>query len=211
MLTHVRPDGKASMVDVGGKPPTDRQAEAIAWVELPPELSRLFRDGELISKKGPVFQTAILAGIMASKKTADLIPLCHPIPLNKCHIRINFASQGLVQINAQVSAHHKTGVEMEALTAASIAALTLYDMCKAYSHGIRILEIKLLAKSGGKSDFKSPSSALNTNPESFAAISLASPGTPTHSKAAATDILSYQTRFETSPEIPTSLPQAPED
>jgi cyclic pyranopterin phosphate synthase len=113
--------------------------------------------GEIRSKKGPVFQTAILAGVMASKKTSDLIPLCHPLPLNNCKIEIEPIENQQVKVTCSVSTDHKTGVEMEALTGATIASLTLYDMCKALSHHIRILDIRLISKTGGKQDFQADS------------------------------------------------------
>ena len=156
MLTHLDNDNQPSMVDVGGKSPTRREAAAQAIVRLPDEVASLFRDGDIHAKKGPVFQTAIIAGIMAAKKTSELIPLCHPLPLDDCKIRIHLNGDGDAVIECRVSCHHKTGVEMEALTGASVAALTLYDMCKAVSHHIVISEIRLLEKTGGKSDFHSP-------------------------------------------------------
>ena len=154
MLTHLDKDNQPSMVDVGGKAPTRREAVAQAIVKLPVEVASLFHDGDIHAKKGPVFQTAIIAGIMAAKKTSELIPLCHPLPLDDCKIRIQLNGDGDAVIDCRVSCHHRTGVEMEALTGASIAALTLYDMCKAISHHIVIGEIRLLEKTGGKSDFR---------------------------------------------------------
>lgn len=155
MLSHLDPDNRPVMVDVGGKSVTRREAMARATVRLPPEVLAQFKDGEIAGKKGPVFQTAILAGIMASKKTSDLIPLCHPLPLDDCKVRIRLEGAEAV-IECSVSCHHRTGVEMEALTGASVAALTIYDMCKAVSHHIVIAEIRLLEKTGGKADFRSP-------------------------------------------------------
>lgn len=154
MLSHVDKSNRAAMVDVSEKEATKRTAKARAVVALPAELRTLFRDGEIQSKKGPVFQTAILAGTMGAKKTSDLIPLCHPLPLEKCafDVRMNDAGDAVI-IECEVSVHHRTGVEMEALTGVSIAALTVYDMCKAVSHDIVIREIRLLEKRGGKSDF----------------------------------------------------------
>lgn len=143
------------MVDVSGKTPTRREATALARVRLSPEVSIHFRAGDIQSKKGPVFQTAILAGTMACKKTADLIPLCHPLPLDDIKIRIEMDEGGDARIECKVACHGRTGVEMEALTGASVAALTLYDMCKAFSHAIVIADIRLLEKTGGKSDFRS--------------------------------------------------------
>jgi cyclic pyranopterin monophosphate synthase len=112
----------------------------------------LLTSAEIHTKKGPVFQTAILAGIMAAKRTSDLIPLCHPLQLNKCDVNIKVVESKVV-VNCTVSCNGKTGVEMEALTGASIASLTIYDMCKAFGHTIRIEETKLIQKSGGKNDF----------------------------------------------------------
>lgn len=154
MLTHLDENNRPIMVDVGGKTATHREAVAQAIVKLPPEVQNLFRDGDIAGKKGPVFQTAIIAGIMASKKTSELIPLCHPLPLDNCHIDIHLNPDQEAVINCRVSCHHRTGVEMEALTGASVAALTIYDMCKALSHDIVIAEIRLLEKTGGKSDFR---------------------------------------------------------
>jgi len=110
-------------------------------------------ENELITKKGPVIQTAIIAGVMAAKRTHELIPLCHPLPLEDIQVRVK-VQQGQAIVDAVVKVTAKTGAEMEALTAASVAALTIYDMCKALSHHIVIKEIKLLAKTGGKQDFK---------------------------------------------------------
>lgn len=143
------------MVDVGGKTPTVRRAAAQAMVDMPAEVMAKFDGGEWTSKKGPVFQTAILAGIMAAKKTADLIPLCHPIGLDDCQVDIQVSGPRTVCIMCRCAVTHRTGVEMEALTGASVAALTVYDMCKALSHAIVIREVKLVEKTGGKSDFKS--------------------------------------------------------
>ncbi len=154
MFSHLDASDRPSMVDVSGKAPTRREATARAVVHLPPEVSVHFRDGEIQSKKGPVFQTAILAGTMACKKTADLIPLCHPLPLDSIQIRIAMGEGDSASIECTVACHGRTGVEMEALTGASVAALTLYDMCKAFSHAIVISGIRLLEKTGGKSDFR---------------------------------------------------------
>jgi len=142
------------MVDVSGKQITNRSATARSVVMLPPEVLSLLTDGDLRSKKGPVFQTAIIAGIMAAKKTGDLIPLCHPLGLDNCNIAISINEAQEVVIDCTASITAKTGVEMEALVGASIAALTIYDMCKAMSHDIVIKETKLMEKTGGKRDFK---------------------------------------------------------
>jgi cyclic pyranopterin phosphate synthase len=142
------------MVDVGDKGVTRRVARAEAIVFLTPEVMLKFDGEEIQSKKGPVFHTAVLAGIQAAKKTSDLIPLCHPLPLTKCQVTINKLDDARVVIHTEVATDAKTGVEMEALCAASGAALTLYDMCKSVTKGIVIEKIRLLEKSGGKSDFQ---------------------------------------------------------
>jgi len=142
------------MVNVGGKAISARRAVAECKVRLTSEIMQQLDNGDLQSKKGPVFQTAILAGTMAAKKTADLIPLCHNIPLDQIKIKISPDSDHTVLIRCEAKTSHKTGVEMEALTGASVAALTIYDMCKALSHNIVIEEIILTEKTGGKSDFK---------------------------------------------------------
>lgn len=141
------------MVDVGKKKVSKRYAKARAIISLPPEVAAHLQDDEIQTKKGPVFQTANLAGVMGAKKTPDLIPLCHPIGLDKCKVEITTPIAGEVWIDCTVEVEAKTGVEMEALTGASIAALTIYDMCKALSHDIVIKEIKLIEKTGGKKDF----------------------------------------------------------
>jgi cyclic pyranopterin phosphate synthase len=164
MFSHLDTDNQPIMVDVGGKSPSRRSATARALVRLPEEVLAHFRDGEINGKKGPVFQTAILAGIMACKKTSDLIPLCHPLALDDCKIRIRLNEAREAEIECSVSCHQKTGVEMEALTGASVAALTLYDMCKAFSHHIVIREIRLMEKTGGKSDFISDRASSAPSP-----------------------------------------------
>ena len=142
------------MVDVGEKKVTLRTATARSIVAMPPEVMEQFSDDDIKSKKGSVFQTAIIAGLMAAKKTGDLIPLCHPLALDNCTIDIHIYKQQEVVIDCTASITAKTGVEMEALVGASIAALTVYDMCKAMSHDIVIKETKLMEKTGGKRDFK---------------------------------------------------------
>jgi cyclic pyranopterin phosphate synthase len=141
------------MVDVTEKKVTNRTAIARSIVVLPAEVLLQLTNGDLQTKKGSVFQTAIIAGIMAAKKTGDLIPLCHPLGLDNCNISISLNGQEVV-IDCTASITAKTGVEMEALVGASIAALTVYDMCKAMSHDIVIKETKLIEKTGGKRDFK---------------------------------------------------------
>lgn len=161
MLSHLDPRNQPQMVDVGAKTPTSRTALAEARVVLPPALAGLIAGTDIHSKKGPVFQTAILAGIMGAKRTSELIPLCHPLPLDdvKVHIDTEPASgDGTVVavIRCEARTFGKTGVEMEALTGASVAALTLYDMGKAVSHDIVIQQTRLLRKTGGKSDYATP-------------------------------------------------------
>lgn len=153
-FSHLDKKGKAKMVDVGQKTVTTRIAKAQAIVSLPTEVMKHFNGQDVNTKKGGVFQTAILAGIMGAKKTSELIPLCHPLALDNCRVDINIGNNNELVITTEASIDSKTGVEMEALTAASVAALTVYDMCKGMSHDIIIKEIKLLSKKGGKSDFK---------------------------------------------------------
>lgn len=143
------------MVDVGAKAVTHRIAEAEARVRLPAVVARALRDSGHRTHKGPVFDTAILAGVMAAKRTAELIPFCHPLGLDRCKVEIKLElGRGKVEfavIHCRTEVHHKTGVEMEALTGATVAALTIYDMCKALSHDIVIERVRLLSKSGGRS------------------------------------------------------------
>lgn len=153
-LSHIDAHNQPTMVDVSHKAVTLREATACSRVHLPEViLAQLTPQGEIPSKKGPVFQTAIIAGTMAAKRTHELIPFCHPLPLEGCQIEITLTPEQEVEIICRVRVTHKTGVEMEALTGASIAALTIYDMCKALSHEIVIRETRLIAKSGGKHDF----------------------------------------------------------
>lgn len=140
------------MVNVSDKKITVRVAEAQGAVRLGKEILKALSEGELITKKGPVFQTAIIAGVLAAKRTSELIPLCHPIAMEDCQIKINVIKDDAV-ITSSIRVTAKTGAEMEALTAVSVAALTIYDMCKAMSHDIEIREIKLMKKTGGKKDF----------------------------------------------------------
>ena len=153
-LTHIDEKGRANMVDVGSKAITRRSATARSVVALPPEVMAKITGGELYTPKGTVFQTAIIAGIMGAKKTGELIPLCHPLGMDNCKvdIHINEANEVVIEGTATITA--KTGVEMEALMAVSIAALTIYDMCKAMSHDIVIKETRLMEKTGGKRDFR---------------------------------------------------------
>ena len=149
-LTHLDAEGNAHMVDVSEKHVTSRIAVAKAVVEMLPETLRLILEGK--AKKGDVIATARIAGIMAAKRTHELIPLCHPLMLSK--VTVDFApdeATSTIEVSAMVKVEGKTGVEMEALTACSVAALTLYDMCKAVDRGMKITNLRLVEKSGGKS------------------------------------------------------------
>jgi len=152
-LSHVDSANRPTMVDVGDKSVTQREAHARALVRLPSEVVSHISDDEIATKKGPVFATAIIAGVMAAKKTHELIPFCHPLGLESCKLAIEVDGDTAV-IDCRCKVTHKTGVEMEALTGASIAALTVYDMLKAMSHDIVISETKLISKTGGKEDFE---------------------------------------------------------
>ncbi len=152
-LTHFDAAGNAVMVDVGDKPETQRAATARAEVVMLPATLAMIVAGQ--AKKGDVFAVAQLAGIMAAKRTADLIPLCHPLPISAVTVDLLAVNATTVEISATVRTTGRTGVEMEALTAASVAALTVYDMCKAVDRGMRIDGLRVVAKSGGKSgDFR---------------------------------------------------------
>jgi len=160
-LTHLSSDGSANMVDVGDKAITTRTATASGTVIMAPQTLAMIREGD--AKKGDVIGTARLAGIMAAKRTHDLIPLCHPLALNKVSVEITAddALPGL-RVTATAKVDGKTGVEMEALTAVSIACLTIYDMAKAVDRGMRITNIRLKSKSGGRSgDWRAPDSDDN--------------------------------------------------
>ena len=152
-LSHIDERNRPTMVDVSAKEASDREACARTIVHLPDVVAAAIDGDEIQGKKGPVFATAIIAGVMAAKKTHELIPFCHPLGLEKCDITISVDGNDLV-IECRCKVHHKTGVEMEALTGASIAALTVYDMCKALSHDIVIAETRLVSKKGGKQDFE---------------------------------------------------------
>jgi cyclic pyranopterin monophosphate synthase len=152
-LTHLDAANRPTMVDVGAKAPTRREASAEAQVKLPAAVAReLTRTGHK-TKKGPVFDTAIIAGVLAAKRTHELIPFCHPLPLSSVKIDVATMRGGL-RVTCTVAVTHTTGVEMEALTGATLAALTVYDMCKALSHDITIGPVRLLSKSGGKRNFR---------------------------------------------------------
>ena len=149
-LTHLDEHGRASMVDVGWKPDTEREAVARGFVSMQEETLRLVKEG--LVKKGDVFTIARLAGIMGAKQTSQLVPLCHPIPLDQVVVELEADDDKCgIHITATAKTEAKTGVEMEALTAVSVAALTIYDMCKSVDRGMRIQDIRLARKRGGKS------------------------------------------------------------
>jgi cyclic pyranopterin phosphate synthase len=153
-LTHIDAANRPTMVDVGAKQATFREATAEALVKLPPVVARELKRTGRRTKKGPVFDTAIVAGVMAAKKTHEIVPFCHPLPIERCIVDITDRPGGRIRILCSVAVHHKTGVEMEALMGATAAALTIYDMCKALSHDIEIGPVRLLSKSGGKREFR---------------------------------------------------------
>jgi cyclic pyranopterin phosphate synthase len=152
-FSHVDASGNPAMVDVSVKKITARTAKAQAIVNVGTAIIGQIKNNELITKKGPVFQTAIIAGVLGAKKTSDLIPFCHPLMIEDCQVKITHDKMRVI-ISTEAKLTGKTGVEMEALTAATVAALTIYDMCKALSHDITIEEVKLMEKQGGKKDFK---------------------------------------------------------
>jgi cyclic pyranopterin phosphate synthase len=150
-FNHIDENNLPTMVDVSEKKATQRTAIAVSHIHLPSIIADKIDDkGELTLKKGPVFQTAIIAGTMATKNTATLIPFCHPLLIESAKIKINSINKNTIEITCTVKISGKTGVEMEALTGATVAALTIYDMCKALSHEIKIIDTQLLEKSGGK-------------------------------------------------------------
>jgi cyclic pyranopterin phosphate synthase len=155
-FTHVDDRRQPSMVDVGGKAVTQRVAVAEARVRFPPSVAEALRESGFETSKGPVFQTAIVAGIMAAKRTHELIPFCHPLGLENCRVDIEMNDHDEALVRCTASVHHRTGVEMEALTGASIAALTVYDMCKALSHEIVVSELRLVGKRGGQREVGGP-------------------------------------------------------
>jgi len=151
-FSHLDANHRPAMVDVSGKTASKRTATAESRVRFPPAVAAALRASGLNSPKGPVFDTAIVAGVMGAKRTHELIPFCHPLGIENCQVAIELIDD-CAMIRCTVTVHHKTGVEMEALTGASIAALTVYDMCKALSHDIVIGDTRLVAKQGGKSDY----------------------------------------------------------
>jgi cyclic pyranopterin phosphate synthase len=154
MLSHVNDKNQPQMVDVSEKKANLRTAHARSEVYLPDSIYSMIKSNDIQSKKGPVFHTAIIAGVMAAKQTGNLVPFCHPIGLEDCQIIIEAIGQNKVQVDCITKVTAKTGVEMEALMGASIAALTIYDMCKAMSHDIQIISTSLISKTGGKKDFQ---------------------------------------------------------
>jgi cyclic pyranopterin phosphate synthase len=155
-FTHVDERRQPAMVDVGGKAVTHRTATAEARVRFPPAVAEALRESGFETSKGPVFHTAIVAGVMAAKRTHELIPFCHPLGLENCRIEINMNDRHEAVVRCTASVHHRTGVEMEALTGAAVASLTVYDMCKSLSPEIVIAEVRLVEKYGGKRDVVAP-------------------------------------------------------
>lgn len=153
-LTHLDAANRPTMVDVGKKDVTRREAVAEAVIVLPAAVARELRATGHRTRKGPVFDTAVIAGVLAAKRTHELVPFCHPLPIDHCSIDVRTAPRNRIVIEAAVAVQHRTGVEMEALTAATVAALTVYDMCKALSHDIRIERVRLLEKRGGRREVR---------------------------------------------------------
>jgi cyclic pyranopterin phosphate synthase len=151
-LTHVTKAGRPAMVDVSAKASTAREARAECLVRFPADVAEALRGNGLRSAKGAVLDTAIIAGTMAVKRTHELIPFCHPLPIDGCRFEGDWRDASTLRLECTVRTTHRTGVEMEALTGATVAALTVYDMCKALSHDIEVGPAKLLAKRGGKHD-----------------------------------------------------------
>jgi cyclic pyranopterin phosphate synthase len=162
-LTHLTARNQPTMVDVGDKEVTRRVATAEARVRLPRSVLLALRKSGHRTRKGPIFDTAIIAGVMAAKRTSELIPFCHPLSLDNCKLDVGPAPGG-IRILCTASVQGRTGVEMEALTGATVAALTIYDMCKALSHDIEIIGIRLVAKTGGKYDFSRGSTRRPSRP-----------------------------------------------
>src|SRR5579862_9088965 len=153
-FSHLDAERRPTMVDVSEKIAGKRTATAEARVRFPQDVATSLRESGLRSAKGPIFDTAIVSGVMAAKRTHELIPFCHPLGLEHCSVEIEDRRGGEILVRCRVGIHHRTGVEMEALTGVTVAALTIYDMCKALSHDIEITGVRLLEKTGGKRDFK---------------------------------------------------------
>jgi cyclic pyranopterin monophosphate synthase len=162
-LTHLSARNQPTMVDVGDKEVTRRAASAEARIRLPRAVLLALRKSGHRTKKGPIFDTAIIAGVLAAKRTAELIPFCHPLLLDNCKLEVG-AAPGGIRVVCTVSVQGRTGVEMEAMTGVTVAALTVYDMCKALSHDIQITAVRLLAKTGGKRDFSRRSTRRASRP-----------------------------------------------
>jgi cyclic pyranopterin monophosphate synthase len=162
-LTHLTARNQPTMVDVGDKQVTHRSASAEARIRLPRGVLLALRKTGHRTRKGPIFDTAIIAGVMAAKRTSELIPFCHPLLLDNCKLEVG-AAPGGIRIVCTVSVQGRTGVEMEALTGVAVAALTVYDMCKALSHDIEITGMRLLAKTGGKRVFQRSSTRRASRP-----------------------------------------------
>lgn len=154
MFTHLSDNNMPQMVDISEKIPSHRFAHARSIVSMPESVMSALSSNSGNAPKGPVFQTAIVAGIMGAKRTSELIPLCHPLSLSHCSIEINIITSTDIEIDCRVQVDDSTGVEMEALLGASIAALTIYDMCKALTHDITIKQTVLVEKTGGKNTIK---------------------------------------------------------
>jgi cyclic pyranopterin monophosphate synthase len=154
MLSHIDERGAPRMVDIGDKSVTARTAHARARLALPKVIADALRANDGRTAKGSVFDTAVVAGVMGAKRTHELIPFCHPLGLEDCKIEMQLTDDDEVVIDCRVAVHHKTGVEMEALTGASVAALTVYDMCKGGSHDMVLRELRLIEKRGGKHDYE---------------------------------------------------------
>ncbi|GHE35452.1 cyclic pyranopterin monophosphate synthase MoaC [Vulcaniibacterium thermophilum] len=152
-LTHLDAAGRPAMVDVSGKPVTAREARAECRVRFPPAVAAQLRTSGLRGPKGGIVDTAVVAGTLAVKRTHELIPFCHPLPIDGCRIAIDWHDERSLRIECAVRTTHRTGVEMEALTGATVAALTVYDMCKALGHRIVLGPARVLAKRGGRRDF----------------------------------------------------------
>jgi len=153
-FSHLDTSDNPNMVDVTRKKATHRTAKARAIVLLNEEIMEHMLAGDIQTKKGSVFHTAIIGGIMAAKKTGELIPLCHPIGMDDCHIDIRLGDNNRIIVECEAKVYAKTGIEMEALVGANMAALVIYDMCKAFSHDITIESVQLISKTGGKRDFQ---------------------------------------------------------
>ena len=151
-LTHLDEHGRPAMVDVSGKAVTAREARAECRVSFPADVAAQLRESGLRSAKGGIVDTAVIAGTMAVKRTHELIPFCHPLPIDGCRLEVDWDGHDALRIECSVRTTHRTGVEMEALTGATVAALTVYDMCKALSHDIVLGPARLLAKRGGRHD-----------------------------------------------------------